>query len=65
MLTFLPFGVSIIFPATCLGIKKLTFEETRPTGFSIYYGAMVLGAIFGGPAVDWIRHDYKMTTWHY
>lgn len=65
MVTLLPFGVSIIFPSSTLGVKKLTFEETRPTGFSIFYGAMVLGAIFGGPAVDWIRHDYKTTTWHY
>ena len=65
MVTFLPFGVSIVFPCLILGVKKLTTEEVRPTGFGIYYGAMVLGAIFGGPAVDWIRHDYKTTTWHY
>ena len=26
---------------------------------------MIFGAIFAGPSVDWIRHDYKTTTWHY
>ena len=25
----------------------------------------MLGAIFSGPIIDWIRHDYKYTTWHY
>ena len=65
MTTFLPFGVSIVFPGLILGVKKLTREDARATGFSIFYGAMMVGAIFGGPAVDWIRHDYKTTTWHY
>jgi len=65
MVTIGPFGISIVFPCLLLGVKKLTREDVRPTGFSIFYGAMVLGAIFAGPAVDWIRQDYKTTTWHY
>lgn len=54
-----PLAVSIIFPSLLLAIKKLTFENARPFAFSLYYGAMVLGAIFGGPIIDWIRHDAK------
>jgi len=26
---------------------------------------MVLGAVLGGPLVDWIRHDYKQTSFTY
>jgi len=48
-----------------LGVKRLTKEDARPIAFNIFYGAMVLGAIFGGPIVDFIRHDYKTTTWMY
>jgi hypothetical protein len=65
MSTILPFGISIVFPALILGVKRLTKEDARPIGFNIFYGAMVLGAIFGGPIVDFIRHDYKETTWMY
>lgn len=65
MVTFGPFGISIIFPASILGVKKLTRENARPMAFSFFFGAMVIGAIFSGPIVDWIRHDYKTTTWPY
>ena len=34
-------------------------------GFSIFYAFMIIGAIFGGPIVDWVRHDYKTTSWEY
>ena len=26
---------------------------------------MIIGAIFGGPTVDWVRHDWKTTTFEY
>lgn len=59
MLTILPFAISIIFPILVLAVKRLTKESARPLAFSIFFGAMILGAVFGGPIVDWIRHDYK------
>jgi MFS family permease len=65
MTTVTPLGISIIFPALLLGVKKLTFENARPIAFSFFFGAMVLGAIVGGPLIDIIRFDYKTTTWHY
>ena len=65
MCTALPFGVSIVFPALFLGVKKLTKEDVRATAFSIFYGAMIIGAIIGGPLVDGIRHDYKNTSFTY
>ena len=55
MLTVIPMGISIVFPSLMLGVKRLTKEDARPIGFNIFYGAMVLGAIFGGPIVDLIR----------
>jgi fucose permease len=61
MTTVLPLGISIVFPALILGVKRLTKENARPIGFNIFYGAMVLGAIVGGPLVDFIRSDYKNT----
>ena len=48
-----------------VGVKKLTWENGRPQGFSVFYAAMITGAILGGPIVDLIRHDYKFTTWEY
>lgn len=65
MTTIAPFGISIIFPALVLAVKKLTFENARPLAFSIFFGAMVTGAVFGGPIIDWIRLDFKYTTLHY
>lgn len=65
MTTLAPLAVSVIFPALMLGVKKLTFENARPFAFSLFYGAMVLGAIFGGPIIDWIRHDFKQVNYHY
>lgn len=59
MLTILPFAISLIFPVLVLAVKRLTKESARPLAFSIFFGAMILGAVFGGPIVDWIRHDYK------
>lgn len=65
MTTVLPLGISIVFPALILGVKRLTKENARPIGFNIFYGAMVLGAIVGGPLVDYIRHDFKSTAYVY
>ena len=59
MTTIAPLAISVVFPALLLAVKKLTFENARPFAFSLFYGAMVLGAIFGGPIIDWIRHDCK------
>lgn len=58
-LTIVPFSISIIFPILVLAVKRLTKESARPLAFSIFFGAMILGAVFAGPIVDWIRHDYK------
>jgi hypothetical protein len=63
MVTVLPLGISIIFPSLILGVKRLSKENARPQAFSLFYAAMILGAVFGGPLVDWIRHDYKKTSW--
>lgn len=65
MVTILPFGGSIVFPCIMLGVKKLTLDSGRTLAFSFFYGAMIIGAILGGPIVDLIRHDYKYTTWEY
>lgn len=65
MLTILPFSISLIFPALVLAVKRLTRENARPLAFSIFFGAMILGAVFGGPIVDWIRHDYKHASVRY
>lgn len=65
MTTLAPLAVSVIFPALILAIKKLTYENARPFAFSLFYGAMVLGAIFGGPIIDWIRHDFKQVNYRY
>ena len=59
MLTLMPFAISIIFPVLVLAVKRLTLMSARPQAFSIFYGAMILGAVFAGPIVDWIRHDSK------
>lgn len=65
MVTVIPLGISIVFPSLMLGVKRLTREDARPIGFNIFFGAMVLGAIFGGPIVDFIRSDYKTTKFTY
>lgn len=62
MLTIAPLGISIVVPVLVLAIKRLTKENARPLAFNIFFGAMILGACFGGPTVDWIRHDYKHTS---
>ena len=59
MLTIFPFSISIVFPVLVLAVKRLTKESARPLAFSIFFGSMILGGVFGGPIVDWIRHDYK------
>jgi hypothetical protein len=65
MCTIAPLGISIIFPSLILGVKRLTKLDARAMGFSVFYAFMIIGAIFGGPVVDWVRHDYKTTTWEY
>jgi len=65
MLTILPFAIALIFPVLILAVKRLTLTNTRPLAFSIFFGAMILGAAFGGPIVDWIRHDYKYASVSY
>ena len=65
MTTVFPLGISIIYPTLLLAVKRLLKENARPEGFSFFYGFMILGAVFGGPIVDWIRHDYKTTSWKY
>ena len=65
MVTVLPLGISIIYPVLVLGVKRLCFENARPQAFSLFYAAMIIGAIVGGPIVDWIRHDYKQTSFKY
>jgi predicted MFS family arabinose efflux permease len=58
MCTISPFGISIIFPCLVLGVKKLSDNGSfRSISFSFYYAFMVLGALLGGPIVDFIRRD--------
>lgn len=62
MCTISPFGVSIIFPCLVLGVKKLTFAgPMRSLAFNIFYASMILGALMGGPIVDFIRRDIGKT----
>ena len=62
MCTIAPFGISIIFPCLLLGVKKLTEPgPVRSFAFSIFYAFMVLGALLGGPLVDFIRRDIGKT----
>lgn len=66
MFTISPFGISIIFPSQLLGVKKLTNPgPMRVLAFNIYYGAMILGGVLGGPIVDYIRRDIGKTQFEY
>jgi MFS family permease len=66
MCTISPFGISIIFPSLVLGIKKLSHPgPMRTLAFNIFYAAMVLGAMLGGPIVDFIRRDIGKTSFEY
>lgn len=66
MSTISPFGISIIFPCTILGVKKLTKDGPhRKLSFSIFYAFMVTGALLGGPIVDFIRRDVGKTQFEY
>ena len=66
MCTISPFGISIIFPCLVLGVKKLTFSgPVRSLGFSVFYAFMVMGALLGGPIVDFIRRDIGKTQFEY
>ena len=66
MCTISPFGISVIFPCLILGVKKLTTNgHFRSLSFSIFYGFMVLGALLGGPIVDFIRRDIGKTQFEY
>ena len=62
MCTISPFGISIIFPCLILGVKKLTKNgPVRSLGFSLLYAFMIIGALIGGPIVDFIRRDIGKT----
>lgn len=37
----------------------------RILSFNIYYGAMILGGVLGGPIVDYIRRDIGKTQFEY
>jgi len=66
MCTISPFGISIIFPSLVLAIKKLSYPgPMRTLAFNIFYAAMVLGAMLGGPIVDFIRRDIGKTQFEY
>lgn len=65
MVTVLPLGISIVFPSLVLAVKRLTTEAARPQSYNIFYAAMILGAVFGGPIVDIIRHDFKQVSFTY
>lgn len=66
MCTISPFGISIIFPCLVLGVKKLTHTgPVRSLGFSVFYAFMVMGALLGGPIVDFIRRDIGKTQFEY
>lgn len=62
MCTISPFGISIAYPCSVLGVKKLTHDgPVRALSFSIFYAMMILGALLGGPIVDFIRRDIGKT----
>ena len=66
MCTISPFGISIMFPCLVLGIKKLSHSgPMRVLAFNIYYAAMIIGALLGGPIVDYIRRDIGKTQFEY
>ena len=66
MCTINPFGISILFPTHVLGVKKLTYNGSmRVLAFNIYYGAMIFGAMIGGPLVDYIRRDIGKVQFEY
>jgi hypothetical protein len=66
MCTISPFGISIIFPCLVLGVKKLTHTgAVRSLAFSVFYAFMVMGALLGGPIVDFIRRDIGKTQFEY
>mmetsp|Transcript_35936 Transcript_35936/g.55208 ORF Transcript_35936/g.55208 Transcript_35936/m.55208 type:complete len:187 (-) Transcript_35936:669-1229(-) len=66
MCTLNPFGISIVFPCLVLGIKKLSHKGSfRSLSFSIFYAMMILGALLGGPIVDFIRRDVGKTSFEY
>jgi len=66
MCTLNPFGISIVFPGLVLGIKKLTHKGAfRSLSFSVFYAMMILGALVGGPIVDYIRRDIGKTSFEY
>ena len=66
MATISPFGISIVFPCLILGVKKLTKDgPVRSLGFSILYAFMILGALVGGPIVDFIRINIGKTQFEY
>jgi len=66
MCTISPFGISIIFPALVLAVKKLSHDgPMRTLAFNLFYAAMVLGAMMGGPIVDFIRRDVGKTQFEY
>jgi hypothetical protein len=49
-----------------LGVKKLTHTgPVRSLGFSVFYAFMVMGALLGGPIVDFIRRDIGKTQFEY
>lgn len=49
-----------------LGVKKLTHTgAVRSLAFSVFYAFMVMGALLGGPIVDFIRRDIGKTQFEY
>lgn len=49
-----------------MGVKKLTYiGPMRILAFNLYYGAMIFGAMIGGPIVDFIRRDIGKVQFEY
>jgi predicted MFS family arabinose efflux permease len=66
MCTISPFGISIIFPCLVLGVKNLSNAgPMRTFAFNMFFASMVLGALLGGPIIDYIRRDVGKTQFEY
>ena len=66
MVTLSPLGISIVFPSLMLGVKRLTVAgPMRSLSFSLFYASMIIGALLGGPIVDFIRRDIGKTQFEY
>ncbi len=56
----MPLGTAMMAPVVTAGLRKYTTEETRGTGFNMYYLLMNVGAIAAGLLIDEIRNHFDL-----